>query len=341
MYPRYHAGTRLGLTEKFSPRVTPPAAIVQPLCSDAFWMWMCRLAVVLVAAALLGSAGGTDVTTGAADGGSSGNPLAECRRRERRQRIRLRPVYYRPKARGECNCCVSCWTCVVPLSSHYDCARRNNVPVRNVSRHIGTYRVGERVSWSMSGIPGEGWLRSCVSHQALHDTGLRFHDDASLSGTITPLAEEQIWFTAFHTAGGTVIRLNLHLYVRTHRPPAEAGFDHVDPRVSAGADAAVAHYRAWEQRRESHADTIRGMNEEFAKMKRVLDQRPTTGKGFGWGVLGALHMNTHKLLENVLLEAELYLGLALTFGGRSAAFAEQNLEGCYAKRRSGSQIYLV
>ena len=75
------------------------------------------------------------------------------------------------------------------------------------------------------------------------------------------------------------------------------------------------------------------MNEEFAKMKRVLDQRPTTGKGFGWGVLGALHMNTHKLLENVLLEAELYLGLALTFGGRSAAFAEQNLEGCYAKRQ--------
>ena len=193
---------------------------------------MCRLAVVLVAAALLGSAGGTDVTTGAADGGSSGNPLMECpagANASGSEGSACDLLDYRRGACGECNCCVSCWTCVELLSSHYDCARRNNVPVRNVSRHIGTYRVGERVSWSMSGIPGEGWLRSCVSHQALHDTGLRFHDDASLSGTITPLAEEQIWFTAFHTAGGTVIRLNLHLYVRTHRPPAEAGFDHVDP----------------------------------------------------------------------------------------------------------------
>ena len=134
----------------------------------------------------------------------------------------------------------------------------------------------------MSGIPGEGWLRSCVSHQALHDTGLRFHDDASLSGTITPLAEEQIWFTAFHTAGGTVIRLNLHLYVRTHRPPAEAGFDHVDPRVSAGADAAVAHYRAWEQRGISGADSgnERGVCQDEAR----AGPGPTTGKGFGWGV---------------------------------------------------------
>ena len=44
-------------------------------------------------------------------------------------------------------------------------------------------------------------------------------------------------------------------------------------------------------------------------------------------------MNTHKLLENVLLEAERYLGLALTFIGGAAEFAEQNLEGCFAKRQ--------
>jgi hypothetical protein len=128
--------------------------------------------------------------------------------------------------------------------------------------------------------------------------------------------------------------------VRTHRPPAAFGYDHVDARVSAGASAAVAYWKEWERRQASHAETVAGMNLEFAKMKRALDERPTTGNGFGWGVLGALHMNTHKLLENVLLEAESYLGLALTFGGESAAFAEQNLEGCYAKRQLEAAKYL-
>mmetsp|Transcript_41928 Transcript_41928/g.82467 ORF Transcript_41928/g.82467 Transcript_41928/m.82467 type:complete len:268 (-) Transcript_41928:92-895(-) len=73
------------------------------------------------------------------------------------------------------------------------------------------------------------------------------------------------------------------------------------------------------------------MHQEFVRMKATLDAFPHDA--FGWGILGALHMNTHKLLENVLLEAEHYLGYALTFGGAAAVFAESNLEGCYAKRQ--------
>lgn len=220
------------------------------------------------------------------------------------------------------------------MSKSYDCARRNGIEIKNISRHIGTYNIGERVSWTMNGLPSKGWLRSCVSHSTLHGTGLTFHDDASLSGNITPLAEEEIWFTAYHTGQDSkIIRLNLHLYVHTHRPASEGSFKGVDSGISSSADAAIAHYTAWERRRKSHSDTVNGMNEEFARMKAMLDKKPTSGKGFGWGILGALHMNTHKLLENVLLEAEQYLGLALTFGGKAAEFAESNLEGCYAKRQ--------
>ncbi len=229
--------------------------------------------------------------------------------------------------------------------------------MRNVSRHLGTYSIGDAVAWSLTAaggvggsrddrgsdaLPASGWLAGgCATHQALHGTGLRFGDDASLRGTVTPLAEEQIWFTAFHTTDATeIVRLNLHLYINTHRPAVHAGMRAVDPGISAAADAAIDVYRDWEGRRASHADTVAGMNARFADMKRILDDKPRSGGGFGWGLLGALHMNTHKLLDNVLLEAERYLGLALTFGGAAAAFAEQNLEGCYAKRNLEAAKFL-
>ena len=55
--------------------------------------------------------------------------------------------------------------------------------------------------------------------------------------------------------------------------------------------------------------------------------------------LGGLHMNIHKLLENVLLHCELFLGQALLFtketraGAQEAVeLAEENLKGCMAKR---------
>ena len=45
-------------------------------------------------------------------------------------------------------------------------------------------------------------------------------------------------------------------------------------------------------------------------------------------------MNVHKLMANVLLECELYLGLALLFPSPAVnKDARQNLDGCLAKRK--------
>merc|ERR1719198_624537 len=45
-------------------------------------------------------------------------------------------------------------------------------------------------------------------------------------------------------------------------------------------------------------------------------------------------MNIHKLMENCLLECELYLGLALLFPSQQVvAEARGNLDGCLAKRK--------
>ena len=45
-------------------------------------------------------------------------------------------------------------------------------------------------------------------------------------------------------------------------------------------------------------------------------------------------MNIHKLMANVLLECELYLGLALLFPSPAVnKDARQNLDGCLAKRK--------
>jgi hypothetical protein len=206
-----------------------------------------------------------------------------------------------------------------------------------VSRHLGTHSIGDHFSWSLpNNLPPNDWKSNCVTHATLHNTGLHFQDDGTLDGIISPLSPKEIWLTAFHTSStsastATVTRLNLHLYINTHVPTTIHSFQTVHPSISSAADNAIAYYNSWEKRQISHADAIKGMNVEFAKMKVTLGSFPHDA--FGWGILGALHMNTHKLLENVLLEAEHYLGHALTFGGAAAAFAESNLEGCYAKRQ--------
>jgi hypothetical protein len=240
----------------------------------------------------------------------------------------------------QCHCSALQWTCVELLSKHYKCTDRTHATFYNVSRHLGTHSIGNHFSWSVpSNLPTRHWLRNCVSHATLHNTGLTFRDDGILEGVISPLSEKEIWLTAFHTAISTsngetittVTRLNLHLYINTHVPTTVHSFETVHPNVSRAADRAVAYYNSWESGQQNHADAIKGMNQEFARMKSTLDVAPHDA--FGWAILGALHMNTHKLLENVLLEAEHYLGHALTFGGAAADFAEKNLEGCYAKRQ--------
>ena len=47
-------------------------------------------------------------------------------------------------------------------------------------------------------------------------------------------------------------------------------------------------------------------------------------------------MNIHKLMENVLLHCELFLGQVLLFtteGREAQELAEENLKGCFAKRK--------
>ena len=51
---------------------------------------------------------------------------------------------------------------------------------------------------------------------------------------------------------------------------------------------AVAYYNSWESGQQNHADAIKGMNQEFARMKATLDAAPHDA--FGWAILGALHI---------------------------------------------------
>jgi hypothetical protein len=71
----------------------------------------------------------------------------------------------------------------------------------------------------------------------------------------------------------------------------------------------------------------------LSELRGVLLRRPRLEGGRWWAALGGLHMNVHKLLENVLFECELYLGRALVSSSDAARrWAEDNLDGCYAKR---------
>ena len=93
------------------------------------------------------------------------------------------------------------------------------------------------------------------------------------------------------------------------------------------------------------------MRVELKRLQAVLERRPRAGGGRYWGWLGALHMNVHKLLENMLAECEVFLGFALRFpegggagggaGEESAAqIARENLGGCYAKRQLEAAKFL-
>ena len=241
---------------------------------------------------------------------------------------------YRLGSHHQCHSEIACWTCVELLSQHYNCAERNNITIYNVSRHLGTKNIGDYVSWQApqkDNLPTSGWWNNCRTSPTLYNTGLTFHDNGKLEGFIAPSVTKAVWFTAYNTNNNVLTQLNLHLYVNTHTSPTVHSFETVHPIVSKAADQAVASYKSWENRQTSHTDVIAAMNRQFQQMKTVLDQHPNDG--FGWGILGALHMNTHKLLENVLIDAEHYLGYALSFrDSKLTDFVETNLEGCYAKR---------
>lgn len=97
---------------------------------------------------------------------------------------------------------------------------------------------------------------------------------------------------------------------------------------------AFESYEQWSRQEQSHRQTIDTMTLHLSTLKMILDEHPRLGAGRFWGWLGGLHMNLHKLMENLLPECELYLGLALLFPDeRVVSEAQRNLDGCLAKRQ--------
>jgi hypothetical protein len=256
---------------------------------------------------------------------------------------------YRDGRCNECDCCPGCWSCVE--LHHYECAERNGLSVYVHTVDLGALVVGEAVSWSvaantswLAGNVSRGWLQ-CASFPSL-PTSLQFTDDGSLSGVLSEADQrrfsggEQLTFFAVSTADWASTSSIHRLEIRFTIESAAVGSS-VAAADSAAQDTAHSRLRAafhaytlWERQQLSHVDTVRTMKEELSSLKLILDEHPRLGNGVFWMYLGGLHMNIHKLMENCLLECELYLGLALLFPSQQVvAEARGNLDGCLAKRK--------
>jgi hypothetical protein len=193
----------------------------------------------------------------------------------------------------------------------------------------------------------EGWLQ-CAAFPSL-PPGLSFSDDGTLSGALLPSAPGaadyffegkgadgnapavEVIFFATSVAGweqsGAIRRLEVRFALERTAPTTtttsttttRATAAHSAAR-SAALEAAHGHVRTafgaygqWERRALSHGGCVGRMGEELKALAMVLGEHPTLAGGQFWGWLGGAHMNLHKLLENVLLECELFLGLALLF----------------------------
>ena len=161
-------------------------------------------------------------------------------------------------------------------------------------------------------------------------------------------------------AQGELTRVELRFDVVGNLAPplfdavAEADADaDAEAAAHAAASAAFGAYRAFDEQRLPHSEATRRMRVELKRLQAVLERRPRAGGGRYWGWLGALHMNVHKLLENMLAECEVFLGFALRFpeaaagigggGAReesAAQIARENLGGCYAKRQLEAAKFL-
>ena len=252
---------------------------------------------------------------------------------------------YRSGACNECSCCPRCWTCSELLA--YDCTQRNGLSYAESNATL-TLTVGDTVSWSLpSGLsPATGWLQ-CAMLPSL-PPGLAFDDEGSLSGKIGYDWQETSSYNRVFEAISTfdwaeahkVAKLRLTFTVVNTIP---ANFDRAaeDRRYSPGkhaarkaASSAFAAYEAYDQRKLSHDEAVDRMKMHLSELRSVLDMQPRLENGMMWGWLGGLHMNVHKLMENVLLECEAYLGAALLFPSSEVrAFGRENLAGCYAKRQ--------
>lgn len=235
-----------------------------------------------------------------------------------------------------CNCCPKCWSCAELWSSSYECPSRVGLSTEVVSIDLGDFHVSEPVEWSSPVLTKGGWSQ-CPSNAALLGTGLTFNDAGQLKGLVSwpenvgGVARETIRFRAINTAAWgnstvTVLDLTFTIVRKSEAPLADKVAEAAKvAAVRAHADAAYGAYTRWAPKE---------VLEHLANLRSALDAAPLVGGGHPWVWLGALHMNAHKLLEDVLLECELYLGATLGFPDDAVRRdAEANLVGCFEKRK--------
>ncbi|MEM7609630.1 MAG: hypothetical protein AAF411_30155 [Myxococcota bacterium] len=256
---------------------------------------------------------------------------------------------------GRCECCDCCptnWSAVELYSEHYRCAARNGLKVTRHSIDLGTLRVGDAVDVESGEhigerLPQAGFMQ-CPTLVRL-PPGLRFYDDGSLRGDVRfdphRGAAYGVEFVAVSTAhwDGSVglVRLEITFSVQGNEPPD--GFDvaafNATQKEASAAAARIVHtlgdlWEQWEREALDNRETCEQMGAALARLRELLEANPRLDGGRWWARLGGYHMNVHKLLENKLFECELYLGHALTFDSAvTRSWAEQNLKGCYDKRR--------
>ena len=255
------------------------------------------------------------------------------------------------------------------LSRHYDCARRNGIDVHHVDIDRGAVAVQDSVKWHLSqdgdrSLVQEGWLQCASAGPALHHTGLQLLDNGTLTGRVVfnpehAVGEYAVRLFAFNTKHWNttgIVRLTISFHVDNRDdPPMPAHGAQITKGEGEGAqrhqrrkqereknaaitrgfaDATFQVYAQWERRQIPHEAAVEGMTRHLEELRTFLDNDPAHADAWVW--LGGLHMNIHKLLSNVLLHCELFLGQALLFseggaGGQALPdvleLAEENLKG--------------
>lgn len=158
-------------------------------------------------------------------------------------------------------------------------------------------------------------------------------------------------FFAFNTLNWqrnmTVLRLELRFTVNEN--VRDNHHDNEERQAARRADSLVHKafqaYSRWDREKTdaNYEAAVRDMKYHLTSLRAELGARPRLGNppGMLWMWLGGLHMNIHKLMQNVLYECETYLGAALLFPDENVRReAGESLDGCYAKRQLEAAKFL-
>ena len=241
------------------------------------------------------------------------------------------------------------WSSVELYSQHYRAAERHQLKVTHHTIELGTLGVGDFLNGSSTkGYPVQEGFLQCPTLVRL-PPGIRFSDDGSLSGQIQfdPHRDTtyHVQFVAVSTSAWNdetigLVRLEATFTVTDNTPPPTFDTDEFHTKQERARTRAnelvrsVWHaWQQWEQGTRNNRETCDEICAMLGGLRNLLEEHPRLDDGMWWAQLGGFYMNVHKLLENTLLECELYLGHALTFGNSKVRqMAERNLEGCYQKR---------